>query len=132
MIFLTILFSASASADVLSEGVFTQFKCSSVMVTPKNSNKDNMASNFKDDYYDGEMFQYVITKKNNKMSLVTDLYSGKFVYVGSSTTSYNFLNVFNRGTDIAILSVNKDMTKITYTNTGSQINRLCKAKILNS
>jgi len=122
------LSTSSVFAETIT-GKFTEFRCASVMAAPAGSNKASETYNFKSGYYDRD-FDYRIEMGKGRSSLTTSLYSGKFKYVGSSSNAYNFINVYSGGTDVAIISINKDMTKMTYSNNGGAINRLCKASLI--
>ncbi|MFM5555171.1 hypothetical protein ACET6R_13480 [Aeromonas veronii] len=123
---LTLLpFSANANRVVM-EGKFRNLTCAAVIFKPTND--EFQTRDFEKNYFDNMKFS--ITKDKSGYKMTTDLYSGQFVDVNSSSDKLVFVQSYNDGTEIATIVINGKV--VTYTNTsGTFFNRLCVGTVVN-
>ncbi|WP_421240456.1 hypothetical protein [Aeromonas enteropelogenes] len=120
------LLPLSANANrVVMEGKFRHLTCAAVMFNPTNDKFQT--HDFEKNYFDNMKFS--ITKDSSGYKMTTDLYSGQFVDVNSSSDKLVFVQSYNDGTEIATIVINGKV--VTYTNTsGTFFNRLCVGTVV--
>lgn len=116
-------FPVAAKMEVITQGYFTNFVCANIMNLPNNTTE---TSDFQSNYYSN--MKYMIYTDSTNFYLTTDLYSG--VFKTTSSTHPVFYQIYGDGSDVAVLSINMKLRKLTYSNNGGQINRLCTADIV--
>lgn len=119
-------FFIHAEMKPLVTGEMGNFKCASVMNPPRGIEKPPVTYNFEGDYYSQDM-NFTIFQDEQRLKLTTALYSGVFFNVSSVNDTYNFVQVYGDGTDVAVISLKEK--NVTYTNNGAHVNRLCTAEI---
>jgi hypothetical protein len=127
-VFVSSLFSFSAQAELIPvlSGVMDDFTCSSVMNGPL-PDQESEVNDFSDNYYDAMNYTIYRDDKFNYY-MTTALYAGMFNDVSKEQNKFNFVQVYGDGSDVAVISMNG--RKVTYSNNGSAISRLCKAEII--